>query len=501
MEMESIKKHRAAIMVMNVIVALLCIAAIAGYFFMPLLTLRVKVDLSAQDLEDMVGSSSQEIVFSDPAPVDVELSVDTMEFVLPLFNGDPALASQDLISAKVDSLSRSIGGKMKTVIADVTEGTIRNTASKIVSDKAKETIKDALPDLSDDEVTSIMEEADITDEYLNEKTQSVIDALYEEDASVEKVSELAVEAVDEVFTKLQSTGREELSGLTMTEETAQQIRDVVSDSIGDFADDEGKLNADDIIDRILEELAGSLGGGTASAAPLSPVISLSAAAGEDAGEGRAADASGTSSAEDALAENISSLILSRLDVAAIANIFVYVAIGVAVLVLISMAAWLYLLIKVFVKGFTMNPAVKLKMPIIFLGWLPALFFFIIPSIALIVFNSFGGISALLGEELALIAGISFQTSGIIALIAAALLIVLFIPYGIVRKKLRLELTPRVSPQEEAAYYSANPNLAPQEPIYKEHTVNGDSYAAPEGTPAPAESETPSEGDGNGRSIE
>ena len=49
--MKSVKQHRAAIIVMNVFVALLCIAAIAGYFLAPLLSVRVKVDLSADDLK------------------------------------------------------------------------------------------------------------------------------------------------------------------------------------------------------------------------------------------------------------------------------------------------------------------------------------------------------------------------------------------------------------------------------------------------------------------
>ena len=313
-----------------------------------------------------------------------------------------------------------------------------------------------------------MEEAQITDEYLSEKTNAVIDAIYKEDSTVDKVGDVAVETVDEVFQKLQSTGREEFSDQTMTDETEQQIRDIVSENVGSFANEDGKLNADDIVDIILEEIASAMGGSEEQG---SPVASLSAS------DARAAEEDTASEAEQKLAANIANYIRETLDAESNAQIFFYISIGALVLTAISMLAWLYLLIKIFVKGFTMNPAVKLKAPILFLGWLPALVFFIIPTAAFMAVNALGGIGALAGESLTMIGGVSFFTSGLIALAAAVLLIILFIPYGIIRKKLKLELASRITPQEEAAYISANPALVPQEPVVMEHTVSDETDAA------------------------
>lgn len=58
---------------------------------------------------------------------------------------------------------------MRVLAKDVAEGTIRNTVTQIVIDKTHEAIKEALPDAADEEIGSIMEEAQITDEYLSEK--------------------------------------------------------------------------------------------------------------------------------------------------------------------------------------------------------------------------------------------------------------------------------------------------------------------------------------------
>ena len=469
--MNSVKRHRAAIVVMNILIALLCIASIAGYFVAPLLSIRIKVDLSAEDLESMAGSASVEgveVVYPDPEPIDVELSFETTDFISPFLEDDPIEGSKLLIEKKIDSLSAHISSKMRVLAKDVAEGTIRNTVTQIVIDKTHEAIKEALPDAADEEIGSIMEEAQITDEYLSEKTNAVIDAIYKEDSTVDKVGDVAVETVDEVFQKLQSTGREEFSDQSMTDETEQQIRDIVSENVGSFANEDGKLNADDIVDIILEEIASAMGGSVEQG---SPVASLSAS------DARAAEEDTASEAEQKLAANIANYIRETLDAESNAQIFFYISIGALVLTAISMLAWLYLLIKIFVKGFTMNPAVKLKAPILFLGWLPALVFFIIPTAAFMAVNALGGIGALAGESLTMIGGVSFFTSGLIALAAAVLLIILFIPYGIIRKKLKLELASRITPQEEAAYISANPALVPQEPIVMEHTVSDETAAA------------------------
>ena len=142
--MNSVKRHRAAIVVMNILIALLCIASIAGYFVAPLLSIRVKVDLSAEDLESMAGSASVEgveVVYPDPEPIDVELSFETTDFISHFLEDDPIEGSKLLIEKKINSLSAHISSKMRVLAKDVAEGTIRNTVTQIVIDKTHEAIK------------------------------------------------------------------------------------------------------------------------------------------------------------------------------------------------------------------------------------------------------------------------------------------------------------------------------------------------------------------------
>ena len=469
--MKSVKQHRAAVIVMNVVIALLCIAAIAGYFLAPLFSIRVKVDLSAEDLKSMAGNASfegVEVVYPDPDPVDVELSFQTLDFVAPVLSGDPFGSTETLISDKADELAASLTPVIRVTVEQVAEETIKDVikeeADKIVNDQAQEVIEELIPEVTEEETKTILEEAEITESYIESKTEEALGILNSESATISDVQEFAVDTVKEVYEKLKGTGRPEFEELIFDAETEQEVRDVVRENLDAITDELGNLSTDEVVDRILEEIAAAMDG---SGQQGSPVASLSASDAEET----------ASDAETKLTENISASIKSALVTESNAQVFFYVTIGFLVLTAVSMLSWLYLLIKIFVKGFTLNPAVKLKAPILFLGWLPALVFFIIPTAALMIVNAFGGIGALTGGNFAMIGGVSFFTSGIYALAAAVLLILLFIPYAIVRKKLKLELTPRVTPQEEAAYIAANPALVSEQPVVKEHTVSDEPYTA------------------------
>ena len=470
--MKSVKQHRAAIIVMNVFVALLCIAAIAGYFLAPLLSVRVKVDLSADDLKKMAGDVSfegVEVAYPDPEPIDVELSFETLDFVLPLFSGDAMGKTEALISEKADTLAKELTPVIRVTVEQVAEETIKEVikeeADKIVTDQAQEVIEEYIPDVTEEEKETILEEADLTEAYIGQKAEEALALLNSGTTNISAIQDFAVATVEEVFSKLKGTGRTEFADLTFDAEAEQEVRDIVKENLDAITDEFGDLSTDEIVDRVLEEIANGLEGGldTASA----PVVSLSARAGDTEEE--------ASEAEEKLESNISGYIRGYLVNESSTQVFFYFTIAAFVLTAISMLSWLYLLIKVFVKGFTMNPAVKLKAPILFLGWLPFLVFFIIPSIAFLAVNALGGIGALAGETLAFIAGVSFRSSGLVACAAAVLLILLFIPYGIIRRKLKLELASRITPQEEAAYIAANPALVPQEPVVMEHTVTDEPY--------------------------
>ena len=474
--MKSIQQHRTALMVMNVIIALLCIAAIAGYFFSPLITIRVNADLSASDLQDIAGDikvGDYDVVYPDPRPEEVELSFTTMEFIMPLVGGDPIGDTQTLISEKANSIGDTLVPVLRSVVEQVAETTItqvfKTEVTEIANDKAKEMIADAIPGISDEESQAILDEAQINDEYFDKKSEEALEILNSGTADVETVQEFANDTVEEVFDKLESTGREEFSGLVYDDEMRQEVDQVIEENIGEFTDANGNLTMEEIVDRIMIEIGSSMGGRTASA-PRSGVVSLEANA--------AAEGTSSTQAEEEISAAIAEYIRDEIVTESNAQIFFYVTVGALALMGISMLAWLYLLIKIFFKGFSKNPAVKLKVPILFLGWLPFLVFFLIPTAGMAAVSMLGGFGALI-PELSMLGGASFMTSGIVAFFAAVALIIVFIPYNHVKRTLELELAPRLTPQEEAAYISQNPALVPQSPIVKEHTVTSDPYLTEE----------------------
>ena len=239
MDMKLVKRHRAAIIVMNVFVALICIAAIAGYFFGPLFGLKLTVDLSSDDVKSIAGDAlsgtNVTVSYPDPDPVDIELNVTLTEFAAPLFSGERDEDIRALMNSKSAAIAEQITPVLRVTVQAVAEETLKDTTSQIVTDKTEEIIQDVLPEVSDEETKEIMEEAGITDDYLSQKTDEVMEVINSNNATVESVSDFAVETVADVIGKLQATGREEFAGLEMDAETEQQVRDVVKDNIGQFA--------------------------------------------------------------------------------------------------------------------------------------------------------------------------------------------------------------------------------------------------------------------------
>ena len=287
MDMKLVKRHRAAIIVMNVFVALICIAAIAGYFFGPLFGLKLTVDLSSDDVKSIAGDAfsgtNVTVSYPDPDPVDIELNVTLTEFAAPLFSGERDEDIRALMNSKSAAIAEQITPVLRVTVQAVAEETLKDTTSQIVTDKTEEIIQDALPEVSDEETKEIMEEAGITDDYLTQKTDEVMKVINSNNATVESVSIFAVETVADVIEKLQATGREEFAGLEMNAETEQQVRDVVESNIGQFVDEEtGLIDAQAAIDRILQEIADAMNGaGIASAGSVRPLAASSREASVD----------------------------------------------------------------------------------------------------------------------------------------------------------------------------------------------------------------------------
>lgn len=108
------------------------------------------------------------------------------------------------------------------------------------------------------------------------------------------------------------------------------------------------------------------------------------------------------------------------------------------LLIFSILVWVYQLVKVIVNTLTGKMRTKMKLSI-WCGWYPFMFFALIPSIALLALSKgwIPGLPAETATSLSLIK-VTFNSSGMLAFIAAMAFIVIWIPYKIFAKKAQEE---------------------------------------------------------------
>lgn len=146
--------------------------------------------------------------------------------------------------------------------------------------------------------------------------------------------------------------------------------------------------------------------------------------GSESGSGSGTDetADSTEQLKNALTTKINESIGDKMNTVLLA---LKIAGGVIIFTLFT---WAYIILKIVCKSTSQNPVVKLKLPI-WLGWLPFLVLYVLPTVAMRFATNAANVAA--GAEAgAALSGlsVSFATCGIVSAIAALALIILWIPY-------------------------------------------------------------------------
>lgn len=417
--MRSIFMKKIAILWFNIAFALICIASIVLYFIFPLWRVTLKVTVPGDEIEKMVQSYYENVelngnVKESGVDISISLNISSSLVISAVIENDAQKTVDKLIDDNVDNIVKEISDSLKTVSREiVTAVAVDQVKSELKAQITSYLNSDEGETLyTSEEVQALLDRADVTDEYIAEKVENVINAVYAEGANVDSIADETVNTVEEVYKKLKDSGQEEFADLEFTEENEQSVRDTVTDLLNDLSDEEGNIDVNEFIDKLISEALGSISNESASSA----VVPLSAAPLADA----SAD-SASSDLSDAVKNAISEYIPESVH-----TYMLYVFYGMAGLLAISLFSWLYLLVKIIFKFFFNHKAVKLKCPII-LGWLPCLILMLIPTFAK---PALAGILA----DAGLAASVSFFSSGLYALIAAAILIALWIPYGNLRKQ-------------------------------------------------------------------
>ena len=437
-------KRTVPTLIFNVLFAIVCAAAIVMYFISPVWRIDVKANISNEMMHELTGGEIDDLneaLGEDGTDVSLSIALDSMAVAQCLMQWDAAAMVSDILDRNLDSLAT----QLVAVIEPIAKNTIKTQASSAVKTEIKNAVKDYLSspenEVTEERVNELLTEAGVTDTYIEEKTDAIIDRLYTNGSSVDGVVDEVMTTVDEVYTDLTASNVEEFQDIALTEESRESIRNAVADIVTDYADENGYINPEEIVNRLVIEALQSMSGESseeegAGTAALTAASYAAASEAQQPADPSAQQPAGSSGSNEQLKTELKNYLSEQLleGPAAPAVFLPFVMLGLGILLAISLLSWVYLLLKILCKTFMKNKYVKVKMPII-LGWFLFLFLMLLPNLALTYIPTMlaGVLPAEILSVFTMLTGTAFFSSAVYAAIAAAVLVVLCIPYRIICK--------------------------------------------------------------------
>lgn len=466
------KTTRSKVFICNVVIAALCLLSIAAYFFMPLWKVKLSYALTTDTVGEIIADANDSLNEDTQTGADTDQSIaQTAQNVLivegieltpeDLVGEDGITLSVD-ITLKTTDVFRSLSGNAEQTVQKILDANVDSMVdqiiepmNKVVKNVAKAASKQALKlsvkeqvhnaysgEKTPEEIEQLLESAEITEAYINEKVETLIESLYAPDATVQDVTYQVTTTVEEVFDKLAQTDPY-FADKNLTTTQKEEIESLVEETLDFISSDGGDINMEEFLAQlVLDAIQGNSsqdmnGGETTGGFPIT---------------GTAATVGGASvrpmaqtlpsnepmSATEELKWEIRSLLAEQIP-AETAEIIATALQAVSYLLFFTFFAWLYLIIKMLAKSKKVNNAIKLKFPIV-LGWIPFLVLWILPTIAFAIVKSQSaklGLGATAAAQFKALS-LSFSSASVFSfLIAVALIVFALSYYSRLRKKMKL----------------------------------------------------------------
>lgn len=426
---------RFTVFLFNILIALLSVAAVAALFFAPLWEIDVKYVMQKEVLEKILPEEAKEVdldeIVGDGIPLSLTVSVQTKDTIRSALGKDAKQSVTELIKNNVDKVVDELAPTFDEIAEKIVRSTAKSTVRDAVNEQVKNFLQNAGSEATDERVSELLNQAGVDEEYINQKTDALLDAIYAENATVDGVSQKAVETVEEVFEKLDKSGVAEFQGAALTEENKEEIKNSIAEALSVIADENGNIDADDLAANLILEMLRS------SEDESEPAVAAMDFTTQETDSGSVEE-----DATEQLKAEVKQMIMEKLTDETLDTIVLALRIVFGVLCFTAFT-WAWLIVKMLFKAFSRNPAIKLKLPI-WLGWLPFLALVLLPMGAMLIVKAQPSFLVnLLGAEMMeslsaffASASLSFSSAAWVAFAAAVALIILSIPYGIFRRRLK-----------------------------------------------------------------
>ena len=203
--MATLKSTRSHVHICNFIISLLCVLSIAAYFFMPLWKVDLKLKLTAETLEEILpkqeessettdgtdeengdGNSDLTLGESDHFELDLNkvLGEDGVDLHLSL-----TLKTADVLASLSSDATKTVetvlGGLVNDMVDQIIEPmnevarkVARSASQQVLHEEIRNYIKNGYGGKSEEEIEGILDNAGVTDDYIDKKVDGIIDSLY-----------------------------------------------------------------------------------------------------------------------------------------------------------------------------------------------------------------------------------------------------------------------------------------------------------------------------------
>lgn len=457
---------RIAAYIFNAIIICFCALTIASYFFAPAMNYGAKV-VTTPELtnelktvlitEDSSPDSSQtgeinenEVIADvldqlgkDKVTLTFSIKATTPQLFALLFNkAETEAAIKRVINANVSTVLDEMSGSIDVVVENLSKSMLRLSVKSALSDTINDFISNE--ELSDKTVDTVLNDLGLTDEYLDEKSGMIFEAIKADGATVDTVTDATIAVIDEVVNDLASSTTGEYENLTienLPDSVKETIKSSIKSIIGGFADKNGNINPDSIIYNVLGRALDKSSSTTPTEGEETAAIKTALFA----------DGEKTYTKED-----VEKLITDKINAFFTGSVISAISTNITLLTLgmaLSFALWGWLVIKIVIKLFAENPTIKVWSAI-WLGSSPVTSLFITPAVAGLALSNLASAPAFITNALTKILpanvynvltaasksiSVTVNSTTMYTAIITAIFIVFSIFYMIFRKKLKKEI--------------------------------------------------------------
>jgi len=252
-----------------------------------------------------------------------------------------------------------------------------------------------------------LDDLGLTDTYIDEKTDQLIDTIYKEDATVEDAVNETVDIVKESLEQMKASGNETYANVELTPESEAELKEMLQDKFAILENEEGKIDPEAFTNEFLLGLLqgegidpGILGGTGETGAKVATPMAAKSDLNEEQSDSKAE-----------LKKELTKALMGMIEGATgmIATVLKYVG----YVVWFTIIVWAIPVVMILIKCASYNNAINLSIPI-WLGALPFIALYIVPTIALSSLLSSVPMLASLGVSISTAAVVSFISSIVLA---------------------------------------------------------------------------------------